>query len=163
MPWHYIRERHVQFVRMTYTGYEVLYMRTIRTIFWILCFFGHRHRCCTAFSFGWPNKCQEEKKVTKQSGTITLGLAADVFSFYNIVRYPTPLYSYRIPYISLSHTVSSIPHNYRVPRPYRIPHPTPIPCTVSRTTGYIVSRRVPPPTPIPHPTTTPCAASHTTR
>ena len=47
---------------MTYTGY---YTRTIRTYFLILCFFGHRHCCCTAFSFGWPNKCQEEKRVTK--------------------------------------------------------------------------------------------------
>ena len=35
---------------------------------------------CTAvaqpFSFGWPNKCQEEKRDT--SGTITLGLTVSV-------------------------------------------------------------------------------------
>ena len=44
-----------------------LYTRTIRTIFLILPvrFFDHRHCCWTASSFGWPNKCHEEKRVSK--------------------------------------------------------------------------------------------------
>ena len=49
----------------TYDVYRVLYARTIRTIFLILFVFGHRHCCWTAFSFGWPNKCQDEKRFTK--------------------------------------------------------------------------------------------------
>ena len=66
----------------TYNVYRVLYTRTISTLFWILCFFGHRHCCCTAFSFGWPNKCQGEKRVTKCYHNVWSNTGLLVFIFY---------------------------------------------------------------------------------
>ena len=64
-----IRERYANFVRMTYTGYYIQkqYVHFFNYYSGV-CFFGHRHCCSTAFSFGLPNTKNESHSGAINSG-----------------------------------------------------------------------------------------------